>query len=631
MFKKSKSRRWLILSGVITLMFLLAVSDHRDQTTSAQKLILNISNNASAELHVAGDNGEQMGERVLASVQPQRQPTSLPTSMTVCHKAECIWPTELTLIGRVGSDGKYEGKDFEGKEAFAELTLFNAGTVEEIVEFIITVPSKGYSGRYRGKLQGDRIVGTYYPSSGFGPSAPFQATISGKTAAEEKAAVEILRGTCGVSLGRIIRVGGKGLFFEMNDMARNDRRDHPVGACDIPLNYTDRVSASEHAVITIELNDGGRATLLGGSTFSTRCPESAASTVWHWMFPRGLGAFFFPSHGGRPLPTKLEVETANTTVSVEGTQFVVDARTSGTEVFVMDGTVKLDPPTSARWQPVLVRPGQGAKATAAGATSPSTVSASEFVKRYPAMFPEQNPASFAPTATIAALARDGRGGGDGGGGGNNNVNACGYTLGSGILNKWRAAGGERGFLGCPTSNESEAGRSPNGTNGRYVLFKEGVIIWHRGGARGGGSFEVHGCIGNLYQGMGGTGSWLGFPVSDEYSVAGGRRSDFEGGYILWNAQTSRCQAYPHDVVDSSPSFTAEDNISINQANIIRFFAMASPSPGQCKTACAGDRNCVAYTFVKPGGYKAGDPPVCYLFSTRGQKAASSCCFSGERR
>jgi hypothetical protein len=125
-------------------------------------------------------------------------------------------------------------------------------------------------------------------------------------------------------------------------------------------------------------------------------------------------------------------------------------------------------------------------------------------------------------------------------------NACGYSLGSGIYNKWIALGGQSSFLGCPIMNEAEAGMSPQGTTGRWVEFSGGdggFIIWHRMGPHAGASFEVHGCIFKLYKSLGGTGSWLGFPVSDEYDVPGGRRSDFEGGYILWNAQTFICQAH----------------------------------------------------------------------------------------
>jgi hypothetical protein len=127
--------------------------------------------------------------------------------------------------------------------------------------------------------------------------------------------------------------------------------------------------------------------------------------------------------------------------------------------------------------------------------------------------------------------------------------ACGYSLGSGIYNKWMQMGGERGVLGCAIMNEAEAGRSPQGTTGRWVEFNGGdggYIVWHGSGRYAGKSFEVHGCIFRLYRSIGGSNSWLGFPISDEYDVPGGRRSDFEGGYVLWNAQTRRCEAFRNE-------------------------------------------------------------------------------------
>jgi hypothetical protein len=83
---------------------------------------------------------------------------------------------------------------------------------------------------------------------------------------------------------------------------------------------------------------------------------------------------------------------------------------------------------------------------------------------------------------------------------------------------------------------------------RYVyIYERGDSTpgWHGTGPRAGQAFEVHGCIFKLYQSLGGTGSWLGFPISDEYDVEGGRRSDFENGFIFWNAQTRVCQALPY--------------------------------------------------------------------------------------
>ncbi|MCP5053380.1 MAG: hypothetical protein GY940_39815 [bacterium] len=138
------------------------------------------------------------------------------------------------------------------------------------------------------------------------------------------------------------------------------------------------------------------------------------------------------------------------------------------------------------------------------------------------------------------------GGGGGSGGGNNQWNnrkACGFQIGASMFNKWNSLGGTRSVVGCPKMNETEAGRSPQGTTGRYALFQHGTMCTHRTGRYAGKSFEVHGDINRLYIGMRGTNSWLGFPISDEYSVQGGRRSNFEGGYIYWEARTRKTVAH----------------------------------------------------------------------------------------
>lgn len=204
--------------------------------------------------------------------------------------------------------------------------------------------------------------------------------------------------------------------------------------------------------------------------------------------------------------------------------------------------------------------------------------------------------------------------------------ACGgFTLGADIAAKWQQMGGQSGTLGCPQKAEDEAGVSPAGTTGRYVLFNGGVIIWHRSGPRAGQTFEVHGCIATLYQNMGGTNSWLGFPVSDEYDSPGGRRSDFEGGYITWNAATGGCTAHR----DGSAGFTMDDNIDIPGGDFANF-DLPSDNPALCRDACAADNMCVAYTFVRAG--IQGPAPRCWLKSSNpGTAHANNCCVSGARQ
>lgn len=143
-------------------------------------------------------------------------------------------------------------------------------------------------------------------------------------------------------------------------------------------------------------------------------------------------------------------------------------------------------------------------------------------------------------------------------------NACGFALGSGIYAKWTSLGGQNGMLGCPVSNEIEAGASPGGTTGRFAEFSGGdggYIIWHGKGAYYGTSFEVHGCVYKLYKSIGGTTSWLGFPVSDEYEIPGGKRSDFENGYILWDASTRVCKAYAYGAGPERPGGSSSGETS----------------------------------------------------------------------
>jgi uncharacterized protein with LGFP repeats len=126
------------------------------------------------------------------------------------------------------------------------------------------------------------------------------------------------------------------------------------------------------------------------------------------------------------------------------------------------------------------------------------------------------------------------------------LKACNYLLGSGLYDKWMQMGGEKGLLGCPVMSETEAPRSPKGTIGRMTQFSKGdggYIIWHGSGRYSGTSFEVSGCMYKLYSSLGASRSWLGFPVKDGYSIPTGARQDFEGGYILWNSKTFKCQAY----------------------------------------------------------------------------------------
>ena len=53
---------------------------------------------------------------------------------------------------------------------------------------------------------------------------------------------------------------------------------------------------------------------------------------------------------------------------------------------------------------------------------------------------------------------------------------------------------------------------------------------------------MRGAIRDTWGRMGAERSWLSRPISDEYAVAGGQRSDFQGGSLMWTATSGRVDA-----------------------------------------------------------------------------------------
>ncbi len=101
-----------------------------------------------------------------------------------------------------------------------------------------------------------------------------------------------------------------------------------------------------------------------------------------------------------------------------------------------------------------------------------------------------------------------------------------------ILDRWAGLGWETGRLGYPVTNET---RTPDGV-GRFNHFERGASIYWtpRTGAR-----EVYGAIRARWAALGWEWSYLGYPTSGEFAITGGRRSNFERGFITWDARTGR--------------------------------------------------------------------------------------------
>jgi uncharacterized protein with LGFP repeats len=102
---------------------------------------------------------------------------------------------------------------------------------------------------------------------------------------------------------------------------------------------------------------------------------------------------------------------------------------------------------------------------------------------------------------------------------------------SAIDDKYAQLGGAQSFLGQATTPEHV---TPNGL-GSFRHFQGGSIYWNHTMPI---AFEVHGLIRGKWAELGWE-NFLGFPVTDELPVAGGRgrASDFERGVIAWTPQT----------------------------------------------------------------------------------------------
>ena len=121
-----------------------------------------------------------------------------------------------------------------------------------------------------------------------------------------------------------------------------------------------------------------------------------------------------------------------------------------------------------------------------------------------------------------------------------------YCVGGVIYEKYQSKSGPAcPWIGFPRSDEQQAATSRFGTRGRFNHFRRAEIDYHETGPLGctaglsGKAFIVNGAIAHNYIAMGGTGSLLGFPVSDEYTAPGGSQSNFEGGSIYWRKADER--------------------------------------------------------------------------------------------
>jgi uncharacterized protein with LGFP repeats len=118
-----------------------------------------------------------------------------------------------------------------------------------------------------------------------------------------------------------------------------------------------------------------------------------------------------------------------------------------------------------------------------------------------------------------------------------------------IGEKWNSMGRERG-LGYPLTDEMAG---PNG--GRFNDFERNASIsWHPRA----GTHAVYGYIRDEWVRRGREGGGCGYPIRDEYDIAGGRRSDFQRGSISWRRGTSRAVASCAVIIDEGTRLIPAD-------------------------------------------------------------------------
>jgi GH25 family lysozyme M1 (1,4-beta-N-acetylmuramidase) len=104
-----------------------------------------------------------------------------------------------------------------------------------------------------------------------------------------------------------------------------------------------------------------------------------------------------------------------------------------------------------------------------------------------------------------------------------------------IRDKWASLGWENG-LGYPTTDEST---TPDGI-GRYNHFSlsAGASIYWTPNT---GAHSIQGAIRDKWASLGWETGPLAYPTSDEYNVTGGRRNNFQHGYITWYSANGATQ------------------------------------------------------------------------------------------
>ena len=100
-----------------------------------------------------------------------------------------------------------------------------------------------------------------------------------------------------------------------------------------------------------------------------------------------------------------------------------------------------------------------------------------------------------------------------------------------IWGRYQAIAYERSPLGYPRSGENVA---PDGA-GRYQFYERGSMYW----SPRTGAWEVYGAILDRWGRLGWERSYLGYPTSGEFAIPGGRRTNFQFGFVEFSFAGAR--------------------------------------------------------------------------------------------
>jgi uncharacterized protein with LGFP repeats len=102
-----------------------------------------------------------------------------------------------------------------------------------------------------------------------------------------------------------------------------------------------------------------------------------------------------------------------------------------------------------------------------------------------------------------------------------------WSIHGDIWAKYRALGGPSSVLGYPVTDETG---TPDGV-GRFNHFANSGSIYWTPTAK---AWSIHGAIRAMWASMGWERSRLGYPLSDEFGISGGRRSNLQQGVISFH-------------------------------------------------------------------------------------------------